>query len=110
LLRSIAETDPPGLGCGLVAMRVKVAWQIRRLRAGTNDAGGHLGSTNAFSTRYSVKNLSGRLRIDFQTVRKDARGLLEDGIRVGEGSFHEDSFTRQRVFEGRRGSGLGRTF
>jgi hypothetical protein len=93
-----------------MAVCVKVAREIRRLGAGTNNAGGQLGSTNAFSTRHSVKNLSGRLRIDFQTVREDTAGLLKEGLRLGEGSFHEDSFTRSEGLEGRRGSGLGTPF
>jgi hypothetical protein len=47
----------------------KVAWQIRRLGAGINDARGQLGSTKTLSSCYSVKNLAGRLRIDFETMR-----------------------------------------
>jgi hypothetical protein len=85
----------------------KVAWQIRRLGARINDARGQLSSTKALSARDSVKDLAGRLGIDFKTMREDATGLLDEGLRLGGRSFHEDSFTR-KWSEGRRGSGLGR--
>jgi len=79
-----------------MAICVEVARQIRRLGARIDHGRGQLASTKALPACYLVKNLSGHLGIDFETVREDATGLPEEGLGFGKGSFHEDSFSRQR--------------